>query len=257
MNLRFLEFTMSWASLRFVLTGNLNSNARDSIAQNKKAFLRPAKPIIKYNMKRGLFITFEGPEGSGKSTHSRLLCEFLRKWGCKVLYTREPGGTFISEKIRRILLDTRNKKMDIVCELLLYMASRAQVVEEKILPALKNGEIVICDRFLDATLAYQGYGGGIDAKLIKSIGKLATKGILPDITFLLDIAVSEGLSRAGKIKDRMEKKPFAFHRKVRKGYLAIARKEPKRIKVLLAIGDIEDTQEKIRKTILKAISYKP
>lgn len=201
-------------------------------------------------MRRGIFITFEGPEGSGKSTHSKLLCDFLRRKGHPVLHTREPGGVAISEKIRNILLDPKNKNMDVVCEMLLYMAARAQIVKEVIAPALKKGKIVICDRFLDATLTYQGYAGGIDVKIIKDVGKLATGGILPDITFLLDIDAAKGLARTGKTKDRMERKSLMFHEKVRKGYLAIARKEPRRVKVMSAVGDIGGTQEKIRKIIL-------
>lgn len=205
-------------------------------------------------LKHGLFITFEGPEGSGKSTHSRLLCGFLRRRGYKVLYTREPGGTLISEKIRKILLDPKNKKIDVVCEMLLYMAARAQIVREVIAPALKKGKIVICDRFLDATVVYQGYAGGLDVKLIKDIGRLAVGGILPVITFLLDIDAGKGLSRAGKTKDRIERKSLLFHEKVRRGYLAIARKEPRRVKVMSAVGEIRETQEGIRSIVLAKIS---
>lgn len=200
--------------------------------------------------KRGLFITFEGPEGSGKSTHSRLLCDFLKRKGFKILYTREPGGVLISEKIRKVLLDPKNKGMDTVSEMLLYMAARAEIVKQKILPALEKRKIVVCDRFLDATVAYQGYAGGLDVKLIKNIGRLVTGGISPDLTFLLDIDVKHGLRRSGKTKDRMERKSILYHKKVRKGYLAIARVEPKRIKVFSAIGDIEETQGKIRNTVL-------
>ncbi len=200
--------------------------------------------------KKGLFVTFEGPEGSGKSTHSRLLCNFLRKKGFRILHTREPGGTAISEKIRKVLLDPKNKKMDVVCEMLLYMAARAQIVDEKILPALKKGKIVICDRFMDATLVYQGYAGGGDVKIIKDIGKLVTKGVLPQLTFLLDIDAKRGLLRSGSTKDRMERKSLPFHKKVRKGYLSVARKEPGRVKVVSAVGDIEETQDIIRKMIL-------
>jgi len=199
--------------------------------------------------KRGIFITFEGPEGSGKTTHSKLLCEFLRKKGFKVLHTREPGGTLISEKIRKILLDPKNKGMDIGCEMLLYMAARAQIVEEKILPALKRGKIVVCDRFTDATLAYQGYAGGVGLKVINNIAGIVTKGLKPDITFLLDIDAKIGLLRAGKSKDRMEQKSILYHNKVRNGYLAIARKELKRVKVLSSVKEIEKTQEKIKKII--------
>ena len=201
--------------------------------------------------KKGLFITFEGPEGSGKSTHSRLLCDFLRRKGFKVLHTREPGGTKVSEKIRKVLLDPKNKDMGVVSEMLLYMAARAQIVEERILPALKKGKIVVCDRFADATLVYQGYAGGLDVKIIKDTGRLVTKGLSPSITFLLDIDAKKGLLRSGRVRDRMERKALSYHKKVRKGYLTIARKEPLRIKVLSATGAIEETQEKIRNAVLR------
>ncbi|MCX5687221.1 MAG: dTMP kinase [Candidatus Omnitrophica bacterium] len=207
-------------------------------------------------LKRGIFITFEGPEGSGKTTHSRLLCEFLRKKNFKVLHTREPGGTLISEKIRKILLDPKNKGMDVGCEMLLYMAARAQIVEEKILPALKQGKIVVCDRFTDATLAYQGYAGGMNLKVvIDNIAGVVTKGLKPDVTFLLDIDAKIGLLRAGKSKDRMERKSILYHNKVRNGYLSIAKKESKRIKIISAIGKMEETQDIIRKIALKIFSY--
>ena len=201
--------------------------------------------------KRGLFITFEGPEGSGKTTHSRLLCGFLRKKCFKVLHTREPGSTLISEKIRKILLDPKNKGMDVGCEMLLYMAARAQIVKEKILPALEQGKIVICDRFTDATLAYQGYAGGMNLKGIDNIASIVTKGLKPGITFLLDIDARIGLLRAGRSKDRMERKSILYHNKVRNGYLSIARKEPKRIRVISSTGEIGQIQKEIRKAALK------
>jgi dTMP kinase len=202
-------------------------------------------------MKHGIFITFEGPEGSGKTTHSRLLCDFLRKKGFKVLHTREPGGVLISEKIRKILLDPKNKGMDVACEMLLYMAARAQIIKEKILPSLKQGKVVVCDRFTDATLAYQGYAGGMDLNIIGDIAAIVTKGLKPDITFLLDIDARLGLLRAGRAKDRMERKSILYHNKVRNGYLSIAKKEPKRVKVLSSTGEINLTQEEIRKAALK------
>jgi len=201
--------------------------------------------------KRGIFITFEGPEGSGKTTHSRLLCGFLRKKGFKVLHTREPGGALISEKIRRILLDPKNKNMDVACEMLLYMAARAQIVKEKILPALEQGKIVVCDRFTDATLAYQGYAGGMDLKAIDNVAGIVTKGIKPDVTFLLDIDSEKGLLRAGRSKDRMERKSILYHNKVRSGYLSIARIEPKRVKVISSTGEISKIQKIIRKAALR------
>lgn len=204
--------------------------------------------------KRGIFITFEGPEGSGKTTHSRLLCDFLRKKGYNVLHTREPGGTLISEKIRRILLDPENKGMDVACEMLLYMAARAQIVKEEILPALQEGKIVVCDRFTDATLAYQGYAGGMGLEVIEDIASIVTKGIRPDITFLLDIEARTGLLRAGESRDRMERKSILYHNKVRKGYLDIAKKEPRRVKVISAIAEIKDVQSAIRKLTLLSLS---
>ena len=206
-------------------------------------------------MTKGLFITFEGSEGSGKTTHAKLLCDFLRKNGFKVLHTREPGGVLISEKIRNILLDPKNKDMDAVCEMLLYMAARSQIVEEKIFPALKKGKIVICDRFNDATLAYQGYAGGINKKVIMDIAKIVTKGVWPNITFLLDIDAEKGLKRAGKSRDRIERRSILYHKKVRNGYLALARKEPKRIKVISAVGEIAETQEMIRRIALKLLCH--
>ena len=197
-----------------------------------------------------MFITFEGGEGTGKSTHSKLLCDFLRRKGIKVLHTREPGGTSISEKIRKILLDPKNKEMDVISEMLLYMAARAEIIKQKIAPSLKKGNIVICDRFIDATLAYQGYAGGIDISIIKKIGGLVTKNISPDVTFFLDIDVKKGLQRSGRDKDRIERKSIFYHKKVRKGYLSIAKKEPKRVKVISSVGKKEKVQDLIRKELL-------
>jgi dTMP kinase len=198
---------------------------------------------------RGIFITFEGSEGCGKSTQSRLLYEYLKNKGYRVVYLREPGGTKISEKIRKVLLDPKNH-ITPVCEMLLYMAARSQVVSEVIRPALTKGKIVICDRFLDSTIAYQGYGLGIDIKLIKNIGELATEGIKPHLTILLDLPTKEGLAVCGRVKDRIEKRSLEYHLGVRKGYLKLASGEPKRIKVIKVDKDKHKTQEKIRKLVL-------
>ncbi len=208
--------------------------------------------MAKKNLKKGMLITFEGPEGSGKSTHVRLLCSHLRRKGFKLLHLREPGGTAISEQVRRILLDPKNKNMDAVCEMLLYQAARAQVVGEKVLPALKEKVIVILDRFLDATISYQGFGAGLDTSLIRQIGKLVTFGIHPDLTILLDIGVKEGLRRSRR-RDRIEKKSLAFHRRVRKGYLKLARENPNRIKVVPLIWKIPKTQAAIRDIVDRKI----
>jgi dTMP kinase len=195
---------------------------------------------------KGKFITFEGSEGSGKSTQAKLLCDYLRRKKIPVVLLREPGSTPIGEKIRKILLDPANKKMGVVCEMLLYMAARSQLVEQIIKPELKKGKFVVCDRFLDATLAYQGFGGGLDVKLIKQIGSLATSGIKPDLTFLMDIPPEEGLRRVGKAKDRMELKKLSFHHKVRRGYFALVKAEPRRIKVIPVQKLLRRTQEIIR-----------
>jgi len=198
---------------------------------------------------RGKFITFEGPEGCGKSTQSGLLYKYLKKNGHRVVYLREPGGVKISEKIRKILLDAKNSGMSSECEMLLYMASRAQVVTDIIRPALEKGRIVICDRFLDSTVAYQGYGLGVDIALIKRIGVFATSGKVPDLTILLDLPVEKGLTHRKFKEDRIELRSLDYHRRVRNGYLDIARKEPARVKIVKVEKDKSKTQKSIRKLI--------
>lgn len=198
---------------------------------------------------KGLFITFEGSEGSGKSTQARMLVGYLKTKGLPVLFIREPGGVKISEAIRKLLLDAKNKEMSDACETMLYMAARAQLVKEVIAPAIKTGKILICDRFLDSTIVYQGYGNGVDIKMIKLLGKFATGGISPDLTFIFDIPVKQGLSRTGKTKDRIERRPLGYHEKVRQGYLDLARREPERIKVICAQGTKLEIQEVVRKSI--------
>jgi dTMP kinase len=162
---------------------------------------------------------------------------------------REPGGVKISEKIRNILLDVTNAKMADECETLLYMAARAQLVEEVIAPALKKGRIVLCDRFLDSTVAYQGYGNGVDLAAIHTIGRFATQGIQPDITFFFDIDAKKGLSRINRKKDRIERRAIGYHNKVRRGYAEIACKEPWRVKLI----DASQSKEEIYKVVQKHI----
>lgn len=203
---------------------------------------------------RGKFITFEGSEGCGKSTQSRLLAQYLKRKGYRVVYLREPGGAKISEKIRQMLLDTKNEGMSPVCEMLLYMASRSQVVEEVIAPEMEKGKIIICDRFLDSTLAYQGFGLGMSLKLIKYIGNFATCGIEPDLTIFLDLPVEKGLKHRKVSCDRIEKRSLSYHERVRNGYLKIARQEPGRMKVVRVETDKSVTQEKIRKLVVSRIS---
>ncbi|MBF0569308.1 MAG: dTMP kinase [Candidatus Omnitrophica bacterium] len=191
-------------------------------------------------MAQGKFITFEGSEGCGKSTQSRLLLEHLQKKGLPVKLMREPGGVAISEKIRAILLDKANTAMNKECETLLYMAARAQVVEEAILPELEKGTILLCDRFLDSTVAYQGYGSGVDIETIRAVGKFATKGVQPDLTLFLDLDTEEGLRRRGGERDRIELRSLEYHNQVRQGYREIARKEPKRVVVIDGTKSIEE-----------------
>ncbi len=194
---------------------------------------------------KGKFITFEGSEGCGKSTQSKLLYGYLKKKGYPVIYLREPGGVRTSEAIRNFLLNPKNK-ISPASETLLYMAARAEVVSEIIKPALLAGKIVVCDRFLDSTIAYQGYGLRIDVKTIKSIGKFASLGIKPDLTILLDLAVKKGLKHREFKKDRIEQRPLSYHERVRKGYLALACQEPKRIKIIKLDDDMFVTQAKVR-----------
>ncbi len=181
---------------------------------------------------RGKFITLEGAEGAGKSTQSALIMDYFKKRKIPAVLLREPGGVKISEKIRALLLDVNNAKMSDECETLLYMAARAQLVKEVLMPTLKKGTHVICDRFLDSTVAYQGAGNGVDTKTIENIGLFATEGLKPDLTLLFDIDVSKGLSRTNAQKDRIEQRTIEYHERVRLGYLEIAKREPKRVKVI-------------------------
>lgn len=200
---------------------------------------------------KGTFITFEGSEGCGKSTQSRLLYQYLKRKGCKVIYLREPGSTVIGEKIRKILLDARNDSLTAVSEMLLYMAARSQIVDEVIKPALSAGKIVICDRFLDSTLAYQGYGLGLDIRLIEEIGKVATRRIIPDLTILLDLAIQKGFKYRNFQKDRIEQRSLPFHAAVRIGYLRLARRHAGRIKIVKVDGDKNEIQKQIRELVDK------
>ena len=188
-------------------------------------------------MAKGKFITFEGSEGCGKSTQSRMLLEYLSARGLPVKLIREPGGVVISEKIRTLLLDKANVAMNKECETLLYMAARAQLVEEVIIPELERGTILLCDRFLDSTVAYQGYGCGVSVDQITGIGLFAARGIQPCLTILLDLDVEEGLRRRGTERDRIELRALDYHQRVRQGYLDIARQEVGRVMVLEGAQD--------------------
>jgi len=209
-----------------------------------------------------LFITFEGVEGSGKTSQIQRLKKYLTQKGIPCKVTREPGGSPIGEKVRKILLDPDHREMVPTTELFLYEAARAQHVKDVLKPLLKMRGIILCDRFCDATLAYQGFGRRIDLKWIDRLNRLSSQGIKPDVTFLLDCPSVVGLTRALKRnrtlkqerEERFEREEIQFHRRVRKGYLAIARKEPHRVKVIDTREGEEKVFEKIRKIVDNLIS---
>ncbi|AEM77613.1 dTMP kinase [Thermoanaerobacter thermohydrosulfuricus] len=177
---------------------------------------------------RGKFISFEGIDGCGKTTQIKFLEEYLLKQGYNILVLREPGGTKVGEKVRDILLD-KNNFISPVTEMLLYASSRAQLVEEKILPALEKGQIVILDRFVDSSYVYQGYARGLGIEKVKLVNEIATMGILPDVTIYIDITPEEAMKRRGKREaDRLEKESWEFHKKVREGYIKLVKEFPKR-----------------------------
>lgn len=200
----------------------------------------------------GLFITFEGTEGSGKSTQARGLAETLRARGHPVDLTREPGGTPIGDQIRQVILSTDNTAMAAQTEALLLSAARAQHVAERIRPALATGHIVICDRFADSTLAYQGYGLRMDLEALRAITRFATGGLTPDLTVYLDCAVALGLARKAQAArlggewNRLDQKPVEYHERVRRGYLALAAAEPRRWLVVDASASPQVVQEVIQ-----------
>ncbi len=197
--------------------------------------------------KKGIFISFEGIEGTGKTTQARLLSERLVEKGYEVILTQEPGGTVIGNRIREILLLPEHKEMSYMTELLLYNAARAQHLSEKIIPALNEGKVVITDRFTDSTVAYQGYGRGIDISLVMSIDSIATGGIKPHLTILFDLDVEVGLKRNRGINkvDRLELEDIEFHKKVREGYLHISEKDRERIRIVDASMPVEKISEKV------------
>ena len=201
---------------------------------------------------RGLFITFEGMDGSGKTTQLRRLAEHLRAQGRAVVETAEPGGTAIGRKIRQILLDAQNQELSPTAELLLYFASRAQNVNESILPALDRGEIVLADRFTDSTLAYQGCARGLSAEVVLTLDKIACRGLQPELTLLLEISPIDSLARARarnsaetSPETRMDEQGIEFHRKVHEAYQALAAREPTRIKRIDGTATADDVERAI------------
>ncbi len=199
-----------------------------------------------------MFITFEGPEGCGKTTQIPLLAAYLRSAGHQVLETREPGGTTIGDQIRRVLLDRTNTAMLPRTEVLLFQAARAQHIDEIILPALAAGKVVLCDRYADSTLAYQGYGYGADLKQLRTIVAYATQGLQPDLTVLLDVNVAEGLQRRSDDGDwnRLDAYQVDFYKRVRSGYHEMAAEEPGRWLVVDGSQAVEAVQAAIQAQVL-------
>jgi dTMP kinase len=205
---------------------------------------------------RGLFITFEGPEGSGKSTQIRMLAERLRAAGRDVVQTAEPGGTPIGMQIRRVFLDAKNREMCPTTELLLTFASRAQNVDECILPALAKGQIVLSDRFTDSTLVYQGIGRGLGAEVVYEVDRIACRGLVPDLTLVIDVDADVGLQRAHQrnqksqdVETRIDEHGVEFHRKVRDAYLQLALDDSKRVKVIDGGRDAESVAEEVWRVV--------
>jgi dTMP kinase len=201
---------------------------------------------------RGLFLTFEGIDGCGKSTQLNLLADYLGRLGLPYLVTREPGGTDLGEQIRKILLRRSSSGMDPRNEVLLYFASRAQNVAQVIRPALADGRIVLCDRFTDASLAFQGYGRGLDLRFIRRLHEFACQGVNPDLTFVVDINPETSVARARarnvsskRDEGRFEEEALSFHRRVRRGYRALARQEPRRVKLIPGEQSIEAIHQRI------------
>ena len=204
-----------------------------------------------------MFITLEGPEGSGKTSHMAPLVRFLTDQGYAVFATREPGGTSIGEQIRQVIHDLKNAEMQARTETLLYQAARAQIVEEVIRPHLAAGDVVISDRYADSTIAYQGYGHQQDLEQVRALVRYATGGLTPDLTILLDVDVEMGLKRKtqnGSEWNRLDAYTVEFHRRVRAGYLEMAKQEPGRWVAIDAGGAWEDVKDNLRKTILKRLS---
>lgn len=204
-------------------------------------------------MKKGLFITFEGADGCGKTTQINMLKVYLENQGYQVVLTREPGAKGLGEKVREILLNYEGAVSD-RCESFLFLADRAQNIDIIVNPAVNEGKIVLCDRHIDSTVAYQGYGRGLDIDRIKMLNNIATNGRKPDLTIVFDIDVETSMQRVGKNKDRMESAGIEFHNRVREGYLKIAKEEPERIKVVNSIQTVNDVFEDVKKIVNKYLS---
>ncbi len=207
-------------------------------------------------MAKGMLLTFEGGEGSGKTTLCEIITQYLEKKGRTVVRVHEPGGTNLGEEIKKMLLEERGYDLNPKAELFLFLASRAQLVEEVIRPALAEGKAVVCDRYIDSTVAYQAYGRGIDETTAKNLNSFTVGSLEPDLTIVLDVETPTGLKRArereklnGRDSDRIEKAMLGFHQRVRQGYLSLVRAEPARIKMVNAENDMKKTERAVKRHV--------
>jgi dTMP kinase len=209
--------------------------------------------LDKKQMARGVFISLDGLDGTGKSTQCRLLAEWLQSRGHTVRQCADPGGTVVGDKIRALLLD-RGQEMTVACEALLFMASRAQLTAEIIRPALDAGQMVVADRFLLANVVYQGHAGGLDPEQLWAIGRMATEGLEPALTLVLDLPVEAALARRKGSDDRFESRAADYQARVRQGFLTEARRFPERVRVIAASQPIEVVQERIRQEVARVLA---
>ena len=200
---------------------------------------------------RGFFITLEGPEGSGKSSQGRWLVQSLRRRGYAVVFLRDPGSTALGRALRRVLLHT-SVGFSPLAEALLFIGGRVQLVEERVQPALARGQVVVCDRFHDSTAIYQGCGGGVDVAWLDRLGRRAIHQVMPDLTLLLDISTARGFARLHRSRDRMERKTLDFHRRVRRGFLRLAKREPRRFAVI----DASQASEVVRANLERVVQQR-
>jgi dTMP kinase len=202
-----------------------------------------------------MFLSIDGGDGTGKSTQMELLCGWLRAQGYEVVACRDPGSTPLGEAVRNVLLDRHDLHIDRRSEMLLYMAARAQLVEEVIRPALEQGKTVLSDRYLLANVVYQGYAGGLDVATLWEVGRIATGGLMPDLTIVLDVPAEVAAARMDRPLDRMEKQGAAFHACVREGFLVEAARSPEQIVVVNANGSVDEVQERLRDTVCNHLKF--
>jgi dTMP kinase len=207
--------------------------------------------------RRGFFLSLDGPDGGGKTTQVGLLAAWLKGLGLSVVTCRDPGGTALGDRLRAILLDRHDTAIGMRAEMLLYMASRAQLVEEVIRPAIERGDVVVCDRFLLANVVYQGYAGGLPVADLWRVGEVATGGLLPDLTVLVDVAPEVALQRVGRPRDRIEDRPDSFRQAVRRGFLEAARGYPASIVVVDGAADAATVAARIQSEVARALGINP